>query len=495
MKRIPRTAWIAASLLAIVLIALGSRYGFHRDELYFIEGGRHLAWAQPDNPILIPLLANAWHQAVGGQLWAFRILPALAAASTVLVASLTSRQLGGTRRQQSAAAIVTAVTGVIVGTGHLFSITTFDIFLTALVLMLLARALRQPQRLGAWVLVGLAAGVALEVKLLAGAVLACCVLAMLLVGLRRVFASSGPWIAAGIAAALAAPNLIWQTVHGWPMRDVAANIAEGGSTSSADSALILPMHLLIAGAVTGFVVVLGMIVLIGAPRFRPWRWVPVAYLLLLTIVIVAGGKPYYMAGMFPIVVAAGTIPLMDWIDRTAARRRLAPALAVLLSIPTAFFSLPLAPIGSPVFEIAAAVNPDAKETVGWGDYVTTVSDAAEDIPDSRRSNTIVLTDNYGEAGALDRARRMGIEGWIPPIYSGHNAYGTWGPPPHDVDTVVLVGDFDSSQIHNWFRTCENVASIEAPRDIDNEENGAAVRVCQADPGALVGVWPQVQHFG
>lgn len=496
MNRIPRAAWVAASILALVLIALGSRYGFHRDELYFIEGGRHLAWAQPDNPILIPLLANAWHQIVGGQLWAFRILPAFAAGGTVLIASFTSRQLGGTHRHQSATAVLTAVTAIVSGTGHLFSITTFDIFLTALVLMLLARALRQrPQRLGPWLLVGFAAGIALEVKLLAAAVLASCFAAILIAGPRKSFSTAGPWLAAAIAAALAAPNLIWQTLHGWPMREVAANISAGGSASSADRMLIVPMHLLIAGVVAGFVLVLGVVALLRDTRFRQWRWVAIAYLVMLGIVVATGGKPYYMAGMFPIVLAAGAMPLMDWIDRTAARRRFVPVAVVVLSIPTALFSLPLAPIGSPVFQVAAAVNPDAKETVGWDAYVRTVTNVAAQIPDAQRTYTIVLTDNYGEAGALDRQRRRGSNDWIPPVYSGHNAYGAWGPPSRDVRTVVLVGDFGSAQVDDWFEMCETVTHVEMPSGVDNEEADVPVRLCDAAPGALFDAWPAIRRFG
>lgn len=97
--RLPRGAWLSSGVLFVVLAAVAGRYGFHRDELYFIEGGHHLSWAQPDNPILVPLLAAGWHDIVQGHLWAFRLLPALAAALTVLVAAKTSEAFGGAQRQ------------------------------------------------------------------------------------------------------------------------------------------------------------------------------------------------------------------------------------------------------------------------------------------------------------------------------------------------------------------------------------------------------------
>jgi len=487
---------VAAGLLVAVLALVGNRYGFHRDELYFIEGGHHLAWAQPDNPILIPLLAAFWHDLVGGNLWAFRLLPAAAAGSVVLVAALTAQALGGSQRHQTAAAGATAGTAIVPATGHLFSITTFDIFLTSATLLLVINALSRPSRLGPWMAVGLCAGVALEVKLLPALVLLSCLLAVAVVGPRAPLLTPGPWLAGLIAALLAAPNLVWQAVHGWPMLAVARSIAAGGSVSSASRSAVVYLHLLLVGPIISVVLIVGLVALVRRPELKPYAWITGAYVTFLVLVVVTGGKPYYLAGFFPAVLAAGAAPVLDWVSRARLRKQVAAGLLTVSCVVTAFLSLPLAPVGSAVYQAAVAVNPDAGETVGWDSYVATVREVAATLPPRERGSAIILARNYGEAGALSRARRISSDdaATLPAVYSGHNAFGDWGPPPESSSTALVVGRFTDQQLQSWFTRCRQVAELTSPPGVDNEEDGAPVQVCAGPQRSWTELWPDVRRL-
>jgi 4-amino-4-deoxy-L-arabinose transferase-like glycosyltransferase len=482
-------------------VAMGGRYGFHRDELYFIEGGRHPAWAQPDNPILVPLLAAGWHSLVHGNLWAFRLIPALVAGLTVLVAALTAQALGGSQRDQTAAAVATASTSIVPATGHLFSITTFDIFLTSLTLLFLIRALRQPSGLRHWIQLGLVAGITLEVKVLLGLVLVSCLLAMVVLGPRARLTKPGPWLAALIAVLIALPNLIWQGLHNWPMLEIARNIAGGGSTSSASRSSVVYLHLLLVGPIISIVLITGLVVLVrqreGTDRStRPYAWITLAYLTFLIIVVITGGKPYYLAGFFPAVLAAGAGPVLAWATRSTRRKQVAAALLVFSWVVTAFLTLPLAPVGSPIYQIAVAVNPDAGETVGWNSYVQQIQDVADTVPTDQRPATIILARNYGEAGAISRARRMSpvVASALPPVYSGHNAFAYWGPPPESATTVIVVGEFSDTELGSWFGQCRQVAQLTSPPGVDNEEDGAPIRLCTGRKQPWVLIWPMVSRL-
>ncbi|MBD5656218.1 MAG: hypothetical protein IAI50_13725, partial [Candidatus Eremiobacteraeota bacterium] len=67
-------------------IAVAGGYGYQRDELYFISCARHLAWGYVDQPPLIAILAKFALSVFGDSLYGIRLLPALAAALTGVIA-------------------------------------------------------------------------------------------------------------------------------------------------------------------------------------------------------------------------------------------------------------------------------------------------------------------------------------------------------------------------------------------------------------------------
>src|SRR2546421_10706164 len=62
-----------AILVAALLIALANGYGYHRDELYFLVAGQHLAWAYPDQGVLTPLIARLMSDLAPGSLAVLRL--------------------------------------------------------------------------------------------------------------------------------------------------------------------------------------------------------------------------------------------------------------------------------------------------------------------------------------------------------------------------------------------------------------------------------------
>ncbi|MGW2282775.1 ArnT family glycosyltransferase, partial [Streptomyces sp. NPDC001770] len=90
-----RRVFVVAGVAFAVLMAFSTRYGFHADELYFLDSARHLQVSYVDQPVLAPLLVRVSLSLFGVSEAGLRLWPALAAAGTVVVGGLTAREFGG----------------------------------------------------------------------------------------------------------------------------------------------------------------------------------------------------------------------------------------------------------------------------------------------------------------------------------------------------------------------------------------------------------------
>jgi 4-amino-4-deoxy-L-arabinose transferase-like glycosyltransferase len=481
----------AAAVVLVALLATAGRYGYHRDELYFLRAGRELAFGYVDQPPLTPLLARIATVLFGDSLVGLRVVSALAAALVVVCAGLIAREFGGGRGAQLLAAAATAASSFLLAVGHLLSTTTFDVLAWALVSWLGVRALRDGG--ATWLLVGLAAGVGLQNKVLPAFLVGALLIGILVAGPRDVLRTPWPWLGGLVALVVWAPFLVWEARHGWPMLQLSAAIAGGSSGTSASRWILVPYQLVIVSPLLVPVWGTGLWRLARDPALRRWRAFAVAWVVLLVVFVATGGKPYYMVGLYPLLLAAGAGPVVAWAGRGArrVRRGLLVAGVALAAAVSALLFLPLVPAaalpGSPI----AAINYDAGEQVGWPGFVATLARAVDALPPIERASTVILTANYGEAGAVDR---FGPALGLPPVHSGHNSYGEWGPPPAAATTAIVVG-YPSAALARWCGSVEPLARIDNGIGLDNDEQGAPVVVCRGPTASWAQLWPQIRHVG
>jgi 4-amino-4-deoxy-L-arabinose transferase-like glycosyltransferase len=90
-------AWLLAAAAVLLQMLTNGRYGYFRDELYFLACSDHLAWGYVDFAPLVPLLTRISRFVLGDSLHAIRALPALAQGGQILITGLIARELGGKR--------------------------------------------------------------------------------------------------------------------------------------------------------------------------------------------------------------------------------------------------------------------------------------------------------------------------------------------------------------------------------------------------------------
>ena len=490
---INRRIFIVSAFALVVLVAVSGRYGYHRDELYFLAAGHHLAWGYPDQPPLVPLLARLLSALDPGSVVVLRLPSAVAAATTVMLTGLLARELGGRGPAQLLAAGAMATSALLYGADHYLNTAAFDLLAWTLLLWLVVRILRiQDPRL--WLVVGVVAGVALLNSDLVAFLMAAVVVGIAIAGPRRMLASRWLWVGGAVAALLWAPYLVWQAHHGWPQLTVSRSIAAGSSGTSQPRIQLLPFQLVLISVYLAPVWIVGLVQLFRRSALAWCRAVAWAYPLLAVVFIVTGGKSYYLAGMLPVFLAAGAQPTVDWVRRGRSnRRRAAVGIAfVLTAVGTASFTLPVLPASALHLTPIASLNYDEGETVGWPAYVSEIAGVYDQLPVPERSATAVLASNYGEAGAVEH---YGPTSGLPDVaFSGQNGFWYWGPPPASTRTYIAVG-FTRTTLDRHFKACTPGIRLDNRVHLKNDEQGVPVRICTGFRGTWPTAWPQFQELG
>jgi 4-amino-4-deoxy-L-arabinose transferase-like glycosyltransferase len=482
-----KVAWrpllVLVGVLALVQIVAAGRYGYHRDELYFVAAGQRPAWGYPDQPPLTPLLAAAAQAVAPGSVTVLRLWAVLAMGVVTLVAGLTARELGGGRFAQLLAALAVGLGAVVLLAGHVLATSTIDVCVWVVVSWLVVRALRTRQD-WLWLVAGVVLGVGLMNKQLPVFLAAGIGVGILLTPSARPVLRS-PWLRCGllVAAVAWAPVLAWQAAHGWPQLTLAGQIRAEYGTADERLGFVVLQFLLFSLAATGLWV-LGLVRLFRHPdwawaRVLAWVWVVV-----MLAFIVTAGQVYYPVGLYPALIAAGAVV----VERRYTRRWPFVAAVVVTSAVVAPAFLPVLPPAVLDRSGWSGLGEQQREMLGWPQLVDQVAAAYRLLPPEQRERAVVFTSNYGEAGAVEL---FGPAQGLPTVYSGHNGFGLWGPPPQGAGPVVVVWEGETPS--RVFTRCRFVSKVTGP--VHNEKTEyASIYLCVELIGGWRQAWPKLMHL-
>jgi hypothetical protein len=498
--RVPLTA--AIGTFAIHLVG-NPHYGFFRDELYFIICGQHPQWGYVDQPPIAPLLA-AGSQLLGHSLLLLRAVPALFGAAGVYVTCLLALELGGGAFSQIVAALAVFFAPVLMNFAMKASPDMVGLWLWPLAALYTLRLTRGADPRG-WLAVGAIIGSCLQAKYSVLFFAVSLLLGLLLTPERRILHSRW-FVGAGVLCALIAlPNFLWQAHYGFPMLEL-LGAGQHGKNLIVGPLMYLFQELLITNVFLSVIWILGLGWLLWNVRLR---FLGLTFVSLIALMILAHGKHYYPADVYPVVIAAGAVAVESWTERRTVVRAVviaAEVVAGMLFVPFAMPVLSETQAASYTGRVLAALHvgreavatehqrlgalpSDWADMHGWPELAATVGRAYQALSPGDRAQAVIFTDNYGEAAAIEF---FGHPPGLPAVISGHNQYYLWGPRGYTGNVLIDVGG-DCAGREGLFASAERAATFTSPW-IQPYEDNLPIMVCRGNKRPLSEVWPAVKGY-
>jgi len=492
---------ILLALVSLVLhAAANGHYGFFRDELYFIVCGMHPDWGYVDQPALVPLLAAWAHGLSGDNVLIFRLLPMLVAAATTAMTAEFAGAIGGDRFAQWLSGLCVLIAPIFLLEGTLFFTDMFQP-ITWLGLAFVLVKLEQSENERWWLAFGAIAGFSLNTKYLIAFYLAALAIALLFTPRRKSLLRPWVWTGAALAVALTLPNVLWQQAHGWPFIELGKAGANGKNMPMSPAAFLVQQVLQI-GPPAALVSLAGLWAGLTVPKPVVARAFPIAWLILFLIFDASHGKPYYLAPIYPTLLALGA----KWIEQRIADKRLRAAVLGMVAIPGLLIApvmLPILPVETFVrYQNALGFTPSVGERLkqgalpqyfadmfGWPQMAQKIAEVYWSLPPAERHKAVFYGENYGEAAAIDVfGPRLGL----PPAISGHNSYFLWGPRGHDGSVMIIIGG-STKHYDDLFQSHSVAGHIDAPYAMPYETD-KPIYVLRGMKTPLSTAWPQVKHY-
>jgi hypothetical protein len=333
--------------------------------------------------------------------------------------------------------------------------------------------------------------------------LAALIVGFLLVPERRVLFSR--WFVAGTALALliALPSFLWQWQHGFPMLELLKN-GQNGKNLIVGPIAYIGQEIIITSLLLAIVWMIGLVWLL---RTADVRFLGATYIVLIAEMIVFHGKHYYPADVYPILIAAGAVPIEAWTRTRLIARYSVTAVVVIVGMALLPNALPVLPETTYVSYSTALGNAlhisrsatategnretsalpgDWADMHGWPELAATVTKVYDSLSPADRAQAVVFAGNYGEASA--------VAFFSPqiPVISEHNQYWLWGTRGFSGNVLIQIG---GSCFHSdkYFGS-RTLATTFTDRWAIDYENNLPIWICRGIKKPLSAIWPEIKSY-
>ena len=523
------TGWAAVLAGAVVAVHLAvaawGPYELHRDALLYLAMGEHLHLLRMDFPPFIAMVA-VMERLLGDSLVVIHLGTALGHGALVVLAAAFARRADGGVTAQLTAAFVVATAPVYMRAGALFQPVVFDQLWWTLALFALARVPARPEPglshpawdrrapdgstvrallrsdAGRWALLGVIIGLGLLTKFTVLVLGLAILLGVAASPLRRWLASPWPYAAAALAVLVGAPSITGQVLLDWPFFNQFADLQEAQLSRITPLGFTMEQFLLVGPAV--LIAAAGAIATLRRrddPGLQAVAWTATFAFILMLVV---GGKPYYIAPIWPALLGIGMAELGRWARALREARGTVAAWSVVWVVVGGFGVIGL-PMGLPFLPpepmaryaawlgVTEAVTTnegerltlpqDYADMLGWEALADSVAAVYRSLPPEDRSEAVILATNYGRAGAIDFYTDAEVPDAVAPVGS----YWVWGDRSGRV--TVVVGAEPEDVVGRYFHRARLAARVRNPWGVP-EEQSVGIVVARDPIRPLEEVWPE-----
>lgn len=417
-KTIILIGFIALKFLMQFLL-LSSAYELQRDEYLHLDQGYHLAWGYLSVPPF-----TSWTsyiiQLLGNSIFWIKFFPALYGALTIYVVWKAIEELNG-----NTFALILGATCVlfsaILRLNTLYQPNSFDVLCWTTLYFVLLKYIKTENP--KWLFIGSAIfAIGFLNKYNVVFLLIGIIPSLLLSEQRKIFVNSKLYFAVFFGLMLISPNLVWQYTNNFP---VFHHLKELAATQlvNVDRLEFLKTQLLFyLGAIV--VIFSSFYALLFHKPFSKYRLFFFSIIFTLTAFIYFRAKDYYAIGIYPIYIAFGSVYIADLL-KNGWKKYLQPvaiAIPLLLFIPIYQVAFPNK---SPEYIIQHSESykklgmlrwedgkdhllpQDFADMLGWKELAHKVDSVYLGLPNNH--HTLVLCDNYGQAGAINYYTKQNIK--------------------------------------------------------------------------------------
>lgn len=394
-------------------------YELHRDEFLHLDQAHHLAWSYSSVPPFTSWISYLIYL-LGNSVFWVKFFPALFGALTIVVVWKTVELFNGSLFAKILASVA-VLFSVLLRINTLFQPNSFDILAWTSILFGMVAYIKT-QKNGWLYFIGIVTAFGFLNKYNVVFLLFGLFFALIVTSNRKVFLNKHFYFSLLLGVILISPNLWWQYQNNFPVIHHMNELKETQLVNNSVKGFIVDQFIYFIGSL--YVLIASIISFIVYKPFKEYRFLFWFFWITLSLFIYFSAKGYYAIGIYPIYLAFGAIYLDHLFKGKIGQtlRVISISVPIMVMILIGKYILPILSPEQMIQEKESFqklgllrwedgkdhhLPQDFADMIGWQELTSKVDSLYDWIP--KDAPMIVITDNWGEAGAINYYTQRAIQ--------------------------------------------------------------------------------------